>query len=145
MKMPNELDNKVVVENPKSKGHAILIGTLGAGLIAALAGDGYLFVRSNDLRDQLAQNNETTQAQMAKLGQATTSLLDQRMQAIDEEIRNAQGSADTAVKRARMEALKQTKDLNQRLEDQQKAVSGELSDLKDATTTANSKITEVSS
>lgn len=142
--MPNELDSKSV-EKPNSKGHGVLIGTLSAGLVLALAGDGYLLMRSNDLRDELAQTKDATQAQIAKLGEATTSLLDQRMQALNEELAKAQGSADTAVKRARMEALKQAKDINQRLEDQQKEVSGELSQLKDATTTASTKISEVSS
>ncbi|MBZ5605716.1 MAG: hypothetical protein LAO79_25735 [Acidobacteriia bacterium] len=141
--MPNELDSKSV-EKPNSKGHAVLTGLLGAGLVIALAGDGYLLVRSNDLNDQLAQTKDATQAQIAKIGEATTSLLDQRMQAIDEQIRSATGSADTAVKRARMEALKQAKEINQRLEDQQKEVSGELTQLKDATTTASTKIGEVS-
>jgi len=143
--MSNELDSKSVEQpSSNSKGHAILTGVLGAGLIVALAGDGYLLVRSNDLNDQLAQSKDATQAQIAKLGEATTSLLDQRMQAIDDEIKNAAGSADTAVKRARMDALKQAKEINQRLEEQQKQVSGELTELKDATTTANNKIGEVS-
>jgi chromosome segregation ATPase len=142
--MPNELDTKSV-EKPNSKGHGILVGTLSAGLVLALAGDGYLLSRSNDLRDELAQTKDATQTQIAKLGEATKALLDQRMDSINEELRTAQGSADTALKRARMDALKQTKELNQRLEDQQKEVSGELTQLKDATTTANSKISEVSS
>ncbi len=141
--MSNELDSRSV-EKPSSKGHAILIGTLGAGLIVALAGDGYLLSRSNDLREQLAADKDATQAQIAKLGEATTSLLDQRMQSINEELKNAQGSADSAFKKARLEALKQAKELNQRLEEQQKEVSGELSQLKDATTTASTKINEVS-
>jgi archaellum component FlaC len=141
--MSNELENRII-EQPASKGHAILIGALGAGLVIALAGDGYLLTRANDLRDQVAQQKDATQAQIAKIGEATTSLLDQRMQAIDEQLKSAQGSTDSAVKRARMEALKQAKDLNQRLEAQQKEVSGELTELKDATTTASSKINEVS-
>jgi|SRR5579872_7387310 len=143
--MPNELDSKSVDKpNSNSKGHAVLIGTLSAGLVLALAGDGYLLMRSNDLRDDLAQSKDATQAQIAKLGEATTSLLDQRLQSINDEISKAQGSTDSAVKRARMEALKTAKDINQRLEDQQKEVSGELTQLKDATTTASTKISEVS-
>jgi len=143
--MPNELDSKNV-EKPNSnpKGHAFVTGLLGAGLVLALAGDGYLLTRSNDLRDELAQTKDATQTQIAKLGEATTSLLDQRLQSIDNELKNAQGSTDTAVKRARMDALKQAKEINQRLEDQQKEVSGELTQLKDATTTASTKINEVS-
>jgi chromosome segregation ATPase len=141
--MPNELDSKSV-DTRTSKGHSILIGTLGAGLVLALAGDGYLISRSNDLRDELAQTKDATQTQISKLGEATNALLEQRMQTINEELKNAQGSADTAFKKARMEALKQAKDLSARLEEQQKAVSGELTELKDATTTASTKIDAVS-
>ncbi len=144
--MPNELDNTRGASTPKQgHGHAIAIGVLSAGLVAALAGDGYLMKQADQFRDDLAQSQDDTKTMIAKLNEATSSLLDQRLQSISEDLKTAQGNADTAVKRARMEALKQAKELNARLEDQQKTVTGELSQLKDETTTANSKITDVSS
>jgi chromosome segregation ATPase len=149
--MPNEQDNSHETSKPREasyrkegRGHAIAIGVLSAGLVAALAGDGYLLMQSNQLRDDLAQSQDSTKTQISKLNEATSSLLDQRMQSLSADLKAAQGDADTAVKRARMEALKSTKELNQRLEDQQKSVTGELAQLKDETTTANSKITDVS-
>ena len=142
--MPNELDNPHDVSEAKGHGHAVAIALLGAGLIGALAWDGYLYTQSNQLRQNLAQVQDDTHSQIAKLNEATTSLLDQRLQSIDQEIKAAQGTSDTAVKRARMEALKQTREISQRLEQQQKDVTGELSQLKDATTTANTKISDVS-
>ena len=138
--MSNELDNS---EKP-SKGRAILIGALGAGLVAALAGDGYLLMQSNQLQQDLSQVEDSTHTQIAKLNEATTSLLDQRLQSINDELKTTQGNADTAVMRARMEALKQAKQLNQRLEEQQTAVSGEIAELKNATTAASSQINDVS-
>jgi chromosome segregation ATPase len=148
----NELDKNTSIETPRetqvevksSKGHAIAIGVLGAGLVVALAGDGYLLNQSNQLRQDLAQSQDGTKTQISKLGEATTALLEQRMQAIDEELKAGQGASDTAVKRARSESLRQAKELNQRLEEQQKAVAGELTELKDASTTTNSKISDVS-
>lgn len=122
----------------------IAIGVLSAGLVAALAGDGYLLMQSNQLRDDMAKAEDSTATQISKLNEATTALLDQRMQSISDELKSAQNEADIAVKRARMEALKQAKDLNARLEDQQKALTGELSELKDAANTTNSKISDVS-
>lgn len=141
--MPNELDNSHDTSAPKSHGHAILIGVLAAGLVGALAWDGYLLSQANQLKSNLAQVQDDTHAQIAKLSDATTALLDQRLQSIDSEIKAAEGNSDTALKHARMESLKQAKDINQRLEAQQKAVTGELTELKDATTTANSKISDV--
>jgi hypothetical protein len=142
----NDLDNnklnQPIVKN--SSGHAALIGILGAGLVVALAGDGYLVVQSNQMRQELAQVQTGTQTQISKLGEATTSLLEQRMQAIDEQLKNEQGASDTAVKRARSESLRQAKDLTRRLEEQQKDVAGEITQLKDANTTATTKIADVS-
>lgn len=143
--MPNELDNSHETSRPKQgHGHAIAIGVLSAGLVAALAGDGYLLMQSNQLKDDLAQSQDNTKTEISKLNQATSSLLDQRMQSLSDDLKAAQGDADTAVKRARMEALKSAKELNQRLEDQQKALTGELTQLRDDTSTANSKISDVS-
>jgi len=142
--MPNTESNGDLQRAEQPKGHAALTAILGAGLVIALAGDGFLLVRSNHLEDSLAQMQESTQTQMSKLSEATSSLLNQRLEAINTDLRNAQDSADAAVKRTRLEALKQTKDLSQRLQAQQQEVSGELTDLKDATTTANNKLTEVS-
>ncbi len=143
--MPNEQDSSREVSQPKQgHGHAIAIGVLSAGLVAALAGDGYLLMQSNQLKDDLSQSQDATKTEIAKLNETTASLLDQRMQAISEDLKAAQGDADTAVKRARMEALKSAKDLNARMEDQRKSLTGELTQLKDETTTANSKISDVS-
>jgi chromosome segregation ATPase len=139
----NELDKSVEITKP-SKGHAIAVGILGAGLVVALAGDGYLLHQSSESKQDLAQMQDGTQSQISKLGESTKTLLQERLQAIDEQLKSTQGAADTAVKRARTDALKQSKELTQRLEEQQKAVAGEITELKDATTTANSKISDVS-
>ena len=143
----NELDKSVETRESRkefSKGHAVAIGLLGAGLVVALAGDGYLLHQSSELKQDLTQMQDGTQSQISKLGESTKTLLQERLQAIDEQLKDTQGAADTAVKRARTEALKQSKELTQRLEEQQKAVAGEITELKDATTTANSKISDVS-
>jgi len=143
--MANELDNSREESKPKEgHGHAIAIGILSAGLVAALAGDGYLLMQSNQLKDDLSQAQDATKTEIAKLNETTSSLLDQRMQELSQDLKAAQGDADTAVKRARMEALKSAKDLDQRLENQKEALTGELTQLKDETSTANSKISDVS-
>jgi len=100
-----------------------LIGALGAGLVISLAGDGFLLVRSNHLNNDLLQMQESTQAQMAKLSDATTSLLEQRLQAINEEIKSANDAANSAVIKARSETRKQSTQLARRLDDQQKEVA----------------------
>src|SRR6185437_12315645 len=138
--MSNELDKPVVHTNS----HAALIAALSGGLILALAGDGFLLVRSNHLQDEMTQSQQSTQTQLAKISDATTSLLEQRLQSINEEVKSANDAASSALKQARTETHKQSVALARRLDNQQKEVSEQLSQLKDATTSATTKLDEVS-
>ena len=146
----NEFDSKMP-ERPQEespKGHTGMFAVLIIGLVLALAGDGYLLMRSNQATEDLAQMRDGTQTQISKLGEATTTLLEQRMQAISEEMKGVQDNAATAVRRARSEAQKQGQDLRSKfestLEEQHKQVADEITQLKDATTSTDSKISEVS-
>jgi len=111
----NELDNKHDENSHRvSSGHAGWIAVLGAGLVVALAGDGYLLVQSNQLRESVAQSQETSQTQMSKLSDATKSLLEQRLESVNDQVKDvkdAQGAASTAVKQARSEARRQGTEL----------------------------------
>jgi F0F1-type ATP synthase membrane subunit b/b' len=140
---------EVIQETPTS--HKVAFGLLAAGLIIALAGDGYLWSKSNGLMNEISSTQSGTQAQISKLNDATTTLLQQeqaRLEALTQEmqqkVKGANDSASIAIRRARTEAQKQGEELSQRLAEQQQQVSGELDQLKSATTTASSKITEVS-
>jgi len=141
--------HEVIQETPTS--HKVAFGLLAAGLIIALAGDGYLWSKSNGLMNEISSTQSGTQAQISKLNDATTTLLQQeqaRLEALSQEmqqkVKGANDSASIAIRRARTEAQKQGEELSQRLAEQQHQVSGELDQLKSATTTASSKITEVS-
>jgi len=153
--MPNhEIPNNDVPKNDGNweversaqpqRGPSALTVILGAGLAIALIGDGFLLVRSNHLENNLAQVQDSTQSQMSKLSETTSSLVNQRLEAINADLRSAQDASDAAVKKTRLDALKQSKDLSQRLQAQQQEVSGQLTDLQDATSTANNKLNEVS-
>jgi chromosome segregation ATPase len=125
--------------------HGGIIAALVIVLLIALGGDWYFANRSNQLNDQIATMRSDTQAQMAKLGDATNTLLEQRMAALNDDLKAAHDSASTALRQARSEAKKEAAQITERIEDQQKQVSDEMSQLKDATNSATSKITEVSS
>jgi uncharacterized protein HemX len=140
----DELDKNIEEPRVASNGHIGLLVALCIGLALALAGDVYLWTQSNQLKSDLAQSQDNTQTQISKLGDATTALLQQRLEAINEDLKAAHDSADSALKRARFETQKQGKELAQRLDQQQQQVSGELTQLKDATTTASTKIDAVS-
>jgi hypothetical protein len=122
---------------------------LSAGLVLALAGDGYLLKRSSDANDRMAQIQADTQSQITKLGDATTELMQQRLQALDQEMTAAMKGASTttsaALKRTQAEALKQSQELSKMLQEQQTQVASQIGDLKEATSSVDSKVTAVSS
>jgi hypothetical protein len=132
----------------RSNSHTGLFVVLAAGLVVALAGDGFLMVRMNRMNDQMSQNGDATQAQISKLGDATTSLLEQRLSTINDEIstevKGVQSSAATALKQARAQAAKQDEELRGQLEQQQQQVTGQIAELKDANSAADTKIAAVS-
>ncbi len=129
-------------------GKGTVIG-LTAGLVLALAGDGYLLKRTSDADHQMAQMQAETQSQITKLGDATTELLQQRLKALDDEMSAAiKGSSTTtsaALKRAQAEALKQSQELSNKLQEQQQQVAAQIGDLKEATSSVDSKVSAVSS
>jgi vacuolar-type H+-ATPase subunit D/Vma8 len=134
-----------ITQKVSGSNHTGAIAGLAAGLILALAGDAYLINRSNNLNDQVAQVKQDAQAQVAKLSDTTTSLLEQerqQLQTMNDEISGKYDTANTALHRARMDAQKSAAQLAAQLEEQQKAVGEEIGQLKDATTTATTKLNE---
>lgn len=143
--MSNDTDRTPEIRNEEPKSHTGAIAALSVGLVLALAGDGYLLVQSNRQNQNLSDMRDGTQAQISKLGDATTTLLEQRMQALNAEMKDAQDSANTAIKRARAEAQKQGKDISTKLEEDQQQVADQINQVKEFATTSDSKITAVSS
>lgn len=124
--------------------HTGIFAGLVAGIVIALAGIGYLWVRNSQLNDQLAQVQDGTQAQIAKLSAATTSLLEERLQAVNsdlEAMKTNEEKTSTALRQSRALAQKSSQELQASLEDQQKQTSDAIAQLKDST---NSSISAVS-
>jgi phage shock protein A len=126
-------------------GHTAAFVLLSAGLVLALAGVGYLLVQSNRQEQNLGDMRDGTQAQISKLGDATNALLEQRMETLTQELKDAQDTAASAIKQARSETHKQGTDIGKKLEAQQQEVADQIAQVKEVATTADSKITEVSS
>jgi len=146
--MENEFDETRTVEDNPHKSHKTALVVLAAGLAVALAGDGYLLMRANRLNDDIAQTQSGTQTQISKLNDATTTLLEQEKQRLQDmeqqmklEVKGVSDSASVAIRRARAEAHKQGEDLSGKLTEQQQQVATELTQIQDTT---NSKFTAVS-
>jgi len=140
----NDADRIAPMPEEAPRSHSAIIGVLVAGLVIALAGDGYLIVRSGNLDDQIARLQGTTQSQMSKLSAATTAQMDQRFEAIGTDVQSAHDKADSAIKQAKAEVQRQSAQLSRKMDEAQQKVAGQLVELNDATTTAKSKLDEVS-
>lgn len=135
------------IQNHSGSGHKTAIAVLAVGLAAALAGDGYLMVRSGNLADEIARTQNSTQTQISKLNEATTTLLDQEKQRLDEvaqqmkqEVKGVNDSANVAIRRARTEAQKNGEVLSAKLAEQREQIAGQLTQMQDTT---SSKFNEV--
>jgi gas vesicle protein len=142
---PIRQDQPNITQKVSGGGHSGIIAGLAAGLVLALAGDAYLISRSNDLNDQVTQVKQDAKTEMAKLTESTTALLEQdrqQLQTLSEDVSGKYETANQALQRTRMSAQKASKDLAAKLDEQQKAVGEEIGQLKDATTSATTKLND---
>jgi chromosome segregation ATPase len=139
-------------ESPKEHNHTGMFAALIVGLVLSLAGNAFLITRTSTMNDQMTQMAAGTQTQIAHLSDATTALLEQRLDALNQEVstqvKGAQDSAAKAIRQERAQSQKTSQEIADKaskLEDQQKEVAVNLDQLKEATTSADTKITAVSS
>lgn len=150
--MPDEMNPQ---KHDTSGAHNWTFPALTTGLVLALVGVGVLWVRANQMNErltaQIASLQDSTQAQVSKLSDATTTLLDQRLASLNDEFDTAMKGAqarmvsmNTAFNKAKSVSEQEAEEFRGKLQEQQQQVTGELASLKDATASANSKIQEVS-
>jgi chromosome segregation ATPase len=138
-------DQPNITQKVSGNSHTGIIAALGIGLLLALGGDAYLLSRSNNLDTQVAQVKQDAQAQIAKLSDTTTDLLQQerqQLQALNDDVSGKYDTANSALRKARNDAKKASEELSTKISEQQKAVGEELGQLKEATTSATSKLNE---
>ena len=82
--MENDFNETRTVVEDSHKSHKTALVVLAVGLGVALAGDAYLLVRANHLNDDIAQTQSGTQNQISKLNDATTTLLEQEKQRLQD-------------------------------------------------------------
>jgi vacuolar-type H+-ATPase subunit D/Vma8 len=138
-------DQPNITQNVSGSRHTGLFAGLAAGLILALAGDAYLLSRSNDLNAQVAQTKQDAQTQIAKLSETTTTLLEQerqQLQSLSDDVSGKYDTANSALRKARQDALKSSAQLSAKIEEQQKAVGEQIGQLKEVTISATSKLND---
>jgi len=99
-----------------------------------------------------ASTQSSTQTQISKLNEATTTLLDQEKKRLEEvadqmkqemkqQVKGVSDSASVAIRRARSEAQKNGEDLNAKIADQREQIANQLTQIQDTT---SSKFNQVS-
>jgi hypothetical protein len=144
---PFDSTHEVVESSPKS--HMGMIAGLTAGLVIALACDGYLLMQSHTMQQNLAKVEDGAHTQISKLSEATTARIDEQQkqwdEAVAEKVKGVNDSAAAAIRRARAEAAKKSDELSQEIADTHTAVSKELdTELTALKDTTSSRFTEVS-
>ncbi len=124
---------------------------VGGALAALVVSNIYLFVQLHDVRAESAKARESIQAEIENLKEnstVATATARTHLNTLKEDLENARRQANSAASQAKREALTHAEQLAKRLEQeqqqQQQQVSTEISAVKDAATTANTKLNDVS-
>ena len=124
---------------------------VAGALVALVAANIYLYVQVTGLRADLAKFQETTQTEITGLRDTSsvTSASNRRhIETLKSELAEARRQASLAAGQAKVEAVAKAEQLAKRLSDQQAAqqaqVNSQLTEVKQATSTANAKIADVS-
>lgn len=145
--MPTEYQDRVPEtpeQHPRTGMHALWY----VAIVLSLIGNVYLLFSASHLSTGIAQLQESLSAQVIKVNeQIATSSEESRQHAValtQEARQAAMAAAERAKAEAQRSAAKMSARLSRQQQEQQQQVTGELNDLKQATSTANSKINEVS-
>ena len=140
---------------PQSSGSNLPLALAGGAIVAMLAGNIYLFIQIQDLKKESVAARDAMQAEIEKLEENTTAVgassrkhAEQLRQEVDATRRAALDAAQSAANRAKQEAISSSTESAKRLENEQQQMqqklSSDIGDVKQAATTANTKIDSVS-
>jgi chromosome segregation ATPase len=131
-------------------GWNLKVAVLFGAVIALLAANIYLFVQLDRVRSDMAKFRESTLTEIANLREAssvTTATNRKNLETMREELEASRRQGAMAVGQAKVEALKKTEQLTNALAEEQRRqqaqVASQISEVKQATSDATSKIGEV--
>jgi dsDNA-specific endonuclease/ATPase MutS2 len=124
----------------KRRSHTVLLWFLGFGMVAALAGDAYQFVRGEQVARNVELLQQRTQSQIAKLSDSAAATMEENQQRFEAMKNQVQGSASATLRQAKSEVKKTGTQLAQAVEEKHQEVVSQLSDLKQDTSTKLDKV-----
>lgn len=139
---------------PSSEGGGGKIAILFVLVVALIAATGYLFVQVTQTRSELTQTREALLDEISKIHETSavsTQTSRRSVESLKSDVDAARRQASQLAGQAKIDAEKHAEELAANLQKVQQeqaqkvsAVSAEVSQVKDATTAANTKISEVS-
>lgn len=139
--MTNESNDRIESAPAQPRSHASAI--LGGGLALAAIAIIILGVYAHQLTTSMSALQETVQAQNAKLTDQLGQITEASNQRLDAVAQQARESAMTTVDRARAEVRRANANLSAKLAEEHQTVAGDLDQLKQASSDADSKLTEI--
>jgi hypothetical protein len=143
---PNEFDQTREVEPARTGSGAVMFWILGGVLAIALGANAYLYVRSNNLIQELAAVRDANAAQFSKMDAAAAAAANDNKEQIERlaqsivAAHDTASSAQAALKRAQAEQKKQADQIAQRIDQQRSDLTGQLTSLKDDTSNKFSQV-----
>lgn len=126
---------------------AVLIGVL----LALVASNIYLFVQVDKVRGEMGKQQEaflTELATVKEMSSVTTATQRRNLENLQSALDNTRQQAVSAANQAKVEAMTRTEQVARKLAEEQQrqhqAVSSQISEVKEAATTANTKLATVS-
>jgi exonuclease VII large subunit len=113
--------------------HTGILWLLGLGMLAALAGNVYQFVRAEQMARNVEVLQQRTQSQIAKLSDASAAAMEENQQRFEAMKNQLQGSAAATLRQARSEMKKTGTQLARAVEEKHQEVTNQLSGLKQET------------
>lgn len=139
---------------PSSQGGGVKTAILFVLVIALIAATGYLYVQVAQTRSELVQTREALLDEISKIHETTavsTQTSRRSVESLKADVDAARKQAGQLAGQAKIDAEKHAEELAANLQKAQQeqaqkvsAVTAEVSQVKDATTAANTKISEVS-
>ncbi len=138
-------------QQPPASGNSTKTAIVSGALIALLAGNIYTYVQVDHMRGEMAKTRESLLNEITSIRETstvTTASQRRHLQTLKDELEVARRQANQASAQARAEAVKRAEQLANQLATEQrkmeKQVSGELTEVRQATSTASAKIADVS-
>jgi len=124
----------------RRKSHAGILWLLGLGMLAAIAGNVYQFVRAEQVARSVELLQQRTQSQIAKLSDAAAAAVEENQQRFDAMKNQLQGSTAATLRQARTEIKDKGMKLAEAVEERHQEMASQLSDLKQDTSSRLEKV-----